>query len=203
MPTDADDRTVRRRHRLTAVVAGIVVLLFGGAVVAVQTDVPRTVTVWFDDTGLDYPDIDVAILDPLAQRVVAVTRAEYDAQPDGAKYAEGIEENWCADFVSWVMNESGHPLENPNSGSWRIPGVYTLTEYFQAEKRFHSADSGRRPSTGDVVLYAPGSRFGQHTNIVLRIDDDLMITVGGNEQGRIRVDEVPLAEPDVVGFGEM
>lgn len=69
-------------------------------------------------------------------------------------------EPWCADFVSWVYKEAGHPLKNPNSGSWRIPGTYTLREYYEAQGAFRPADSGYEPQLGDVAIYedSPGFR---------------------------------------------
>ena len=56
----------------------------------------------------------------------------------------GVEEPWCADFVSWIMREAGLPLSNPNSGHWRIPGVYTWQEYYQSQSRFQEVGDGYR-----------------------------------------------------------
>ncbi|WP_024800011.1 CHAP domain-containing protein [Nocardia sp. BMG51109] len=151
-----------------------------------------------------FPDIDGSALDPGQARIVAVARAEFADPGDGRKYAEGVEESWCADFVSWVMREAELPLENPNSGSWRIPGVYTLQEYYEARQRFAAAGSGYQPRTGDVVLYDHDSPFGQHTNIVLTADADTLTTIGGNEQGEIGIHHYARADvPGMVGFGRV
>ena len=149
-----------------------------------------------------FPDVTADHLSPLQESVIGVLRAEYDANPAGTKYSEGHREPWCADFVSWVLRKAGSPLSNPNSGSWRIPGVYTLTEYFQSHNRFHSAQSGYVPKPGDVVIYSPKWRFGQHTNFAVAINGGTLTTVGGNEGG-VNRGTVEMDDPAIVGFGAL
>lgn len=149
-----------------------------------------------------FPQLDAAALSPSARSVIDVLRAQYDAQPPGEHFSEGVSEPWCADFVSWVLNEAGQPLANPNSGHWRIPGVYTLQEYFQAAGRF--ADARHRPQVGDVALYAEGSPMGLHTNFVVAVDDNTITTVGGNEEGGIRVRSfTPGPAAGLLGYGRL
>ncbi|MHC9291217.1 CHAP domain-containing protein [Mycobacterium sp. LTG2003] len=149
----------------------------------------------------DFPALDRAALSPVQQRIVDLLQAQYDAQPAGTTYSEGVDEPWCADFVSWVLNEAGRPLSNPHSGHWRIPGVYTLQEYYQAAGRFEAPD-GYRPQTGDVALYADGSPLGLHTNFVLAVDDNGITTVGGNEEGDIKVRTIDPG-PWLLGYGRL
>ncbi|MFC4375457.1 CHAP domain-containing protein [Nocardia halotolerans] len=157
---------------------------------------------WQHDWGEPFPALDSEYLDEQQLALVEVLRQEYDNPGDGPKYAEGVQEAWCADFVSWTMRAAGRPLANPNSGSWRIPGVYTLQEYYQSVGRFTRVDVGYRPRTGDVVLYGPDSPLGQHTNIVLKTDGDAITTIGGNEMGTIRIRTIVIADTaDVVGYG--
>ncbi|WP_280233277.1 CHAP domain-containing protein [Nocardia cyriacigeorgica] len=152
----------------------------------------------------EFPEIDTTALDPGQAAVVAVLRQEFADPGDGPKYAEGVTEPWCADFVSWVMREAGLPLANPNSGSWRIPGVYTLQEYYQGAGRFVPFEAGYLPRTGDVLLYSDGSPFTQHTNIVLTTDDGVVTTIGGNEFGAVSMHRFAVAEvPGVVGYGRI
>ncbi|MEU4342183.1 CHAP domain-containing protein [Nocardia sp. NPDC023852] len=152
----------------------------------------------------EFPALDRAALDPKQARIVAVAEREFGSPGAGTKYAEGIDEAWCADFVSWVLREAGTPLVNPHSGSWRIPGVYTLQEYYEGADRFAPIGSGYHPRTGDVLLYRQSSPFGQHTNIVLRADGGEVTTIGGNEFGDVRIHRFTLADvPGVVGFGRL
>lgn len=151
----------------------------------------------------NFPDVEMAHLDERQTAVIEVLRQEYEANPPGEKYSEGHDEAWCANFVSWVMREAGMPFENPNSGWWRIPGVYTLESYFRNEGRFASRESGYDPKPGDVVLYSNRSKFTQHTSIVVRNDDGTLTTVGGNEffYGTIAARKVSVDHSGIVGYG--
>ncbi|MFF2088192.1 CHAP domain-containing protein [Nocardia sp. NPDC058176] len=169
---------------------------------AVATLVVVGVVWWQHDWGEPFPALDSEYLDEQQVALVDVLRREYENPGDGPKYAEGVQEAWCADFVSWTMRAAGRPLANPNSGSWRIPGVYTLTEYYQSVGRFTPGGVDYRPRTGDVVLYGPNSPLGQHTNIVLKAEGATITTIGGNEMGGIRVRTITPAETaDLVGYG--
>lgn len=192
-----------KRRKLGIALAVVVLLLGGATVVAVNAGAVGFVTTWWNNRDRSFPDLDTATMTPTQQRIVEITRTEFDAQPDGTKFSEGVDEAWCANFVTWVMNQAGAPLENPNSGSWRIPGVYTLTEYYQDHGRFRAADSGYEPKPGDVMLYSDKSFFRQHTNIVLAYDDGRVTTVGGNEWGgHVRVNEFEIAGyVGLVGYG--
>ncbi|MDH6280713.1 CHAP domain-containing protein [Prescottella agglutinans] len=149
-----------------------------------------------------FPAVDGSALDSTQARIVDVVRTEFDAQPSGTKYSEGAEESWCADFVSWTLREVGEPLSNPNSGSWRIPGVYTLQEYYESVGRFRPVDSGYVPKTGDVALYSPSSPFGQHTNFVIGYDAGTLTTVGGNEADAIKAHRFTVSDaPGLLGYG--
>jgi hypothetical protein len=117
-------------------------------------------------------------------------------------FAEGDDEPWCAAFVSWVMREAHAPLSNPNSGSWRIPGVYTMQEYYSAVNRLEPA--GYQPRFGDVVLWGPDSPMGLHANIVVATEGPIVTTVGGNEEGGIRLRRNEFrADSHLLGFGRL
>ena len=149
-----------------------------------------------------FPTIDSSGLTDRQQRFLRVVEAEYNAQPRETRYTQGVEEPWCADFVTWVAKETGDPMTNPNSSSWRIPGVYTLAEAFQAAHTFKPANSGYTPKLGDVVLYDPASPWGHHTNLVLSLSDGKLTTVGGNEFGGISVSTRPFtSDLKITGYG--
>lgn len=149
-----------------------------------------------------FPEIDEAQLDEDQLKLIAILKEEYTLNPEGTKYSEGVTEAWCADFVSWVYNKAGKPLKNPYSGSWRIPGTYTLREYYQSIDKFRPADSNYEPKVGDILLYDNPSPFGQHTNIILKKDDNTVTTIGGNEPGGIRVIEHDVSnDPGFIGYG--
>ncbi|WP_405134878.1 CHAP domain-containing protein [Nocardia sp. NBC_01388] len=202
LPGEQASRTGRGRARWLVLVVVLAVLATGGVVGV------RWWQGYSNDRALagkrlqDFPAVDRSGLDDFQLRVLDVTKREYGQQHDGTTYSEGIKEAWCADFVSWVMRDAGQPLENPNSGSWRIPGVATLEQFYREQHRFEEA--GYQPHLGDVVMYAPGSAFGQHTNIVIAAVAGTLTTVGGNEFGRISIHRFrPADVPGVVGYGRL
>ena len=134
-----------------------------------------------------FPDIDTANLSPTRQKIISLAKTEFKAQSAGTKFSQGTEEPWCANFVSYIMKQAGVPLKNQHTGGWRIPGTFTLREYYEAAGRFKSANSGYQPLPGDVAIYRNSPVFGDHTNIVLKNDNGVLTTVGGNEANRIRV----------------
>ena len=135
----------------------------------------------------DFPDIDTVNLSPVRQKIISLAKTEFKAQSAGTKFSQGAEEAWCANFVSWIMHQAGAPLKNQHTGGWRIPGTFTLREYYETTGRFKSANSGYQPLPGDVAIYRNSPVFGDHTNIVLKNDNGVLTTVGGNEANRIRV----------------
>ena len=134
-----------------------------------------------------FPTIDKAALSDTQYKILTLAKREFEMQSKGETFSDGQREAWCANFVSWVMNEAGVPLKNPHSGSWRIPGTYTLMEYYQDAYKFRPVDSGYVPQPGDVAVYRGSPVFGDHTNIVISYRDGVLTTVGGNENNRIRV----------------
>lgn len=157
-----------------------------------------------------FPNVDESALSDTQKRLLETLRAEYAKKPvsfdeNVMVYTDGVEEPWCADFASWVMREIGQPYTNPHSGGWRIPGVYTLSEYYQAEGRYVAAQD-HTPQMGDVALYIKTARES-HTNIVLIVDTETrtMTTIGGNENGhmRLRTQSYDAGTNDLVGFGTL
>ncbi len=133
-------------------------------------------------------------------RVVDVVREQYEHNPAGTTYSQGVTEPWCADFVSWTMREAGVPLRNPNSGSWRIPGVATLTDHLRDTGRLRPATY--RPTPGDIVLYDKPSPMGQHTNVVVAVAGDEITTVGGKERDGVTLRTYRQgSDPGIIGYG--
>ena len=168
-------------------------LITSGAVIA-QPKIADKLSSLINSTRLDrspgesvFPDIDTVNLSPTRQKIISLAKTEFKAQSAGAKFSQGAEEAWCANFVSWIMYQAVAPLKNPHTGGCRIPGTFTLREYYEANDRFKPANSGYQPLPGDVAIYRNSPVFGDHTNIVLKNDNGVLTTVGGNEANRIRV----------------
>ena len=169
-------------------------LLIVPITVIIQPKIADKLSSLINSTRLDrspgeaaFPDIDTANLSPTRQKIISLAKTEFKAQSAGTKFSQGAEEAWCANFVSWIMYQAGAPLKNPHTGGWRIPGTFTLREHYETAGRFKPANSGYQPLPGDVAIYRNSPVFGDHTNIVLKNDNGVQTTVGGNEANRIRV----------------
>ncbi|OYD69880.1 CHAP domain-containing protein [Rhodococcus sp. OK302] len=149
-----------------------------------------------------FPTVNHSELSSAQSELVTSLKQEWESGDPGTKYAEGVEESWCADFVSWNMNQIGAPFFNPNSSSWRIPGVYTLQEYYESVERFVPYGQDYQPKVGDTILYSGASPYGQHVNIVLANDSGTLTTIGGNENNSVMIHRIDPAEvTGIVGFG--
>ena len=72
---------------------------------------PSTTILTIDrsDGEAKFPDINTANLNQTRRKIIALARQEFAAQTPGTKYAEGVREPWCADFISWLFKEAGRP----------------------------------------------------------------------------------------------
>jgi hypothetical protein len=193
-------------------VAALLIYIVPSARRAVRTGVTTTVAHVSPLPNETFPNVDTNSLSPDQVRLLQLAQAEYAKHPVSydetvLAYTEGNKEAWCADFASWLMRATGHPYTNPFSASWRIPGVYTLQEYYQAEQRYVSAGS-YKPQPGDVAFY-----IGRHTAdlfstshvaVVVKVDSDQMTTLGGNEGGHLHLSTQPIKAGvnSLVGFGQ-
>ena len=186
------DSSKKRYAIISATVVLLLLALLG--ILAIQPKIADKLLSPANSVRLDrsrgeatFPDIATTNLSPTRQKIISLAKTEFKAQPAGAKFSQGAEEAWYANFVSWIMYQAGAPLKNPHTGGWRIPGTFTLREYYEANGRFKPANSGYQPLPGDAAIYRNSPVFGDHTNIVLKNDNGVLTTVGGNEANRIRV----------------
>lgn len=87
-------------------------------------------------------------------------------------YTEGHpDEDWCADFVSWVYWKAGYPFKINGwwTAGWRIRRVYlpdevNLRDVFIWSGAYRTKETGYIPSAGDVIIFARNGR--SHTGFV-------------------------------------
>ncbi len=93
------------------------------------------------------------------------------------KYSEDNQENWCADFTSWLYKQAGYPLRK--GSAWRVPLVDDQMAIGQKGGKFawHTA-SGYTPKPGDLAI-----QKGEHVNIVTKVEGGKITLVGGNQGG--------------------
>ena len=186
------DSSKKRYAIISATVVLLLLALLG--ILAIQPKIADKLLSPANSVRLDrsrgeatFPDIATTNLSPTRQKIISLAKTEFKTQSAGTKFSQGAKEPWCANFVSYIMNQAGAPLKNPHTGGWRIPGTFTLREYYEATGRFKPANSGYQPLPGDAAIYRNSPVFGDHTNIVLKNDNGVLTTVGGNEANRIRV----------------
>jgi hypothetical protein len=158
--------------------------------------------------------VDATDLSPLQTKILKLIKQEFAKSPESynstvLKYTEGFEESWCADFVSWIMNQAGSPNINPETGYWRIPGVFSMINYYKSIDGYVSKDEAHIPRLGDVAFYigevTPDGSSGEHIAFVLSFDGKKLVTIGGNEgDGVMRVRSESLEtniEKGLIGYG--
>lgn len=109
---------------------------------------------------------------PAPNPIVSFVQDQLNAPKPGTYYSDGVYQAWCANFVSFALREAGAPLGGING--WRNPAVVGLQKNF-AEKGILE-NRNYVPKPGDTVLYG-----GDHTNIVVDVKGDEIVTIGGNE----------------------
>jgi hypothetical protein len=212
-------RKLERKHRIIGAVIGCIVILavITYSIAPVRHDVRTVITTStariIPGSHTPFPAINTTGLTKQQRSIIQLVHAQYNKHPISydqtvLTYTQNTKEAWCADFASWIMMKSGVPYSNPNSGSWRIPGVYTLQSYYKAHGRYVIVGH-YRPQVGDIAFYIGWHTFDlfstQHVTIVIKVNGNQMTTIGGNEDGRIRIDTQPIkaGENSLVGFGKL
>lgn len=104
---------------------------------------------------------------------------------------------WCATFVSWVLNQAGY--NEPKYASCNAQGVV----YFYNAGRW--ADKGYEHITaGDVIFFDwNGDGKAQHTGIVIGRDEERVYTVEGNSNDVCKIKDYSLNSSVILGYGLM
>lgn len=122
----------------------------------------------------------------LREKVITLAQQELNLWETGTlkpgndykKYTYDQAGDWCAWFVSWILKEAGHPVDDTDTPDW--PGVLTFLESSQTIGFTVHTGDGYKPKPGDLAIYGGSS----HINIVTGYTDGgQMITIGGNQAG--------------------
>ena len=91
------------------------------------------------------------------------------------KYSQNRREQWCADFASWLYDQSKYPLR-PGS-AWNIAYVPNIQAVGQENKNFHwHPESGYTPKPGDLAIHGAG-----HVNVVEKVSGSSVTYIGGDQ----------------------
>lgn len=146
------------------------------------------------------------------KQIIAVARqeaAEAEANIGGGKYKAwyGMDDNWCAMFVSWCANECGYIASGimPKTAS-----VANMKAWYQQKGQYYAKESGYEPKAGDVILFGNGR---SHTGLVVEYDPETktVTTIEGNtgtsgatpyhKGSRVKEKKYPLTYHTIAGYG--
>lgn len=106
----------------------------------------------------------------------------------------GMNDNWCAMFVSYVCNKAGVPT----SVVPKTAAVQTLYDFARNNRRFKAKDSGYEPKGGDIMIQK--SNGASHTGIVISSSGSTFKTIEGNSGNAVRECSYTLSSSALTGF---
>jgi hypothetical protein len=123
-------------------------------------------------------------------------------------YSEGAQEEWCADFVSWIFNKAGDPFTGGRDG-WDLAGVEQIEDQGTSNSNFtwHPYTSNYIPVPGDIAIFSWGGQANpnwaqSHTAIVTAVDtgSKTVTYLGGDQSNPLEEingdDETEYGGPD-------
>lgn len=115
------------------------------------------------------------------------------------KYSQNNDQLWCADFASWVYNQAQYPLQpDPN---WRVPTVDGVRGVGEKNQNFHwHPIGGYIPKPGDMVIYKNVAKGVSHVNIVVAVNGDSILTLGGDQGNFSAPDHTIVSQYNVPGY---
>lgn len=129
-------------------------------------------------------------LSTVRQNVVCVANQELSKWDNGEMkrgtdfytYSYGKNQEWCADFASWVYNTAGYPI-SLGAENGQVSAVSSLKTIAEGGNRFTYHDkAGYTPIPGDLVYQKGGV---SHVSIVVSVNtnENTITIVGGNQGG--------------------
>jgi cell wall-associated NlpC family hydrolase len=120
-------------------------------------------------------------------------------QPYWSWYGFSSRVEWCACFVSWCANETGH-LEAGTIP--RFSYVPTGIQWFRDAGRFRERGSGYVPRPGDIIFFDwEQDGTSDHTGIVESSDGITVRTIEGNSSDAVRRSRYEINSTVIYGFG--
>ncbi|WP_073290526.1 C40 family peptidase [Anaerosporobacter mobilis] len=118
-------------------------------------------------------------------------------QPYWSWYGFNSRVEWCACYVSWVLNQAGYG--EPKFAACQSQGV----PYFSSNGRWASRGYGDI-APGDVIFFDwEGDGHSDHVGIVIGTDGSRVYTVEGNSGDACKVRDYDLNSSVIMGYGLM
>jgi cell wall-associated NlpC family hydrolase/uncharacterized protein YxeA len=118
-------------------------------------------------------------------------------QPYWSWYGFNSRVEWCACYVSWVLNQAGY--SEPKFAACQSQGV----PYFSANGRW-AARGYKDIAPGDVIFFDwEGDGSSDHVGIVIGTDGSRVYTVEGNSGDACKIRDYDLNSSVIMGYGLM
>ena len=145
-------------------------------------------------------------------KIVAVAEQELESSDlniGGDKYKKwyGMDDNWCAMFVSWCADQCGYIKDGTMP---RTASVANMAQWYMKADLYQKKESGYEPKAGDIIFFGNGK---SHTGIVVDYDKEnqIVITIEGNtgtsfakpyhKGSQVKKCKYPLNYKYTVGYG--
>lgn len=137
----------------------------------------------------------------MRNRIIEVAKNEvgYKEYSDNhTKYGEwyGVQDEWCAIFVSWLANQAG-VLNSLIPKECYVP---TMVEWYRNKGLFKAR--GLCPSVGDIIFFDYNSNgVSDHVGIVEKCDNGVISTIEGNKSKMVKRCTYNVNNSGIYGFG--
>ena len=137
---------------------------------------------------------------PGNQNIVDIAKSQVSnvgGQPYWSWYGFDYRVEWCACFVSWVLNQAGY--SEPKFAACQSQGI----PYFSSKGRW--ANRGYKDiAPGDVIFFDwEGDGSSDHVGIVIGTDGNRVYTVEGNSGDACKIRDYDLNSSVIMGYGLM
>ena len=137
---------------------------------------------------------------PGNQNIVDIAKSQVGnvgGQPYWSWYGFDYRVEWCACFVSWVLNQAGY--SEPKFAACQSQGI----PYFSSNGRW--ANRGYEDiAPGDVIFFDwEGDGSSDHVGIVIGTDGNRVYTVEGNSGDACKIRDYDLNSSVIMGYGLM
>lgn len=137
---------------------------------------------------------------PGNQNIVDIAKSQVGnvgGQPYWSWYGFDYRVEWCACFVSWVLNQAGY--SEPKFAACQSQGI----PYFSSKGRW--ANRGYKDiAPGDVIFFDwEGDGSSDHVGIVIGTDGNRVYTVEGNSSDACKIRDYDLNSSVIMGYGLM
>lgn len=142
-------------------------------------------------------------------KIAEAELSDADTTVGGYRYKNwyGMDDNWCAMFVSYCADKCGFIEAGimPKTAS-----VAAMKQWYISHGLFQTVSSGYKPKAGDIIIFGNGM---SHTGIVTGYDDETktVTTIEGNsgrssttpyhKGSHVKEHHYPLSYAKIVGYG--